>query len=903
MSNSPTMRKTGAAVAVLLLGVGASGAGAAPRTTARKPVKSTAVTAKSAAAALPAGITGLTLEPSAVTLDGSRSLQHLVVTGTTKDGATYDLTEQARLTLANPKLGKLANGILTPVADGTTRLTASLGKLTSAPAEVTVKNTAAPAAIEFVNDLMPILAKGGCNSTACHGSPVGKGGLKLSLFGYEPAEDFKAIAKDADGKRINTKTPEQSLLLQKAVMAVPHAGGMRFKKDSREYKTMLAWLKDGAPGIGEFEARVKQVQVLPEQPWMPQPKATQRLTVMAHMTDGSVQDVTDRALFSSNDDAIADVSDGGTVTAKQPGETAVMIRYLGQVAISRIAVLPSWKLPATKETPTNYIDAAVQAKLQKLRTAQAPLCTDSEFVRRVYLDVCGIAPTAEEAKAFLADTDPAKRSKLIDQLLERPEFVDLWTLKWNDTLRNNPRITRVGAAPFAEWIHEQLAKNRPYNEWVSDIITATGKTSPMQLDINNLPRQLARQLEGANAKQRTRIEDMVKDLNARPANPPANYYVISRDPLDTTSATSQIFLGVRVECSRCHNHPFEKWTQSDFYGLAAFFTGVQSRGNNQSPSVVTINARTNGPRHPKTNEIVEPKTLDDVQVKVEKGEDKRVELAAWMTAPENPYFAKSLVNRMWGHYFGRGIVEPVDDFRITNPASNPALLDALAKDFVEHKFDLKHMHRSILNSRTYQESSIPNQYNRHDTSNFARYYPKRLMAEQLFDSISQATSVYLNSGGGGRRRLRGKAARYGLQAPAGIARVMQMPTAVTGFRGGANAGVMQFLDTFGKPRREVVCDCERSYDGNVGQALALINGDEINDKIAASDGRVQQLVTSGVPEPTLVEELYLAALSRRPTKEELDEAGSLLRSAKSKAEGAEDLMWSLLNSREFLFNH
>lgn len=894
------MRYVGAAAAVLFLGVTASGAVAAPRKpAARQPVRPAATPSKSPA--LPAGITSLTLEPAAVTLDGPRSLQHLVVTGTTKDGATYDLTERVTLSLANPKLGKLSRGVLTPIADGTTRLTARLGNLSSAAVEVTVKNSSAPAATEFVNDVMPILAKGGCNSTACHGSPVGKGGFKLSLFGYEPGEDFKAIAKDQDGKRVNLKAPEQSMLLQKAVMGVPHAGGQRFTKDSREYKTLLAWLKEGAPGIGEFESRVKQVQVLPEQPWMPQPKATQRLAVLAHMSDGTVQDVTDKALFSSNDDAIADVDGSGIVTAKRPGETAVMIRYLGQVAISRIAVLPSWKLPPAKETPANYIDEAVQAKLQKLRTQQAPLCTDEEFVRRVYLDVCGIIPTAEETKAFLADTDPSKRSKLIDQLLERPEFVDLWTLKWNDTLRNNPRLTRVGAAPFAEWIREQLAKNRPYDEWVRDIITATGKTSPMQLDMNNLPRQLARQLEDANPRQRERIEAMVKDLNSRPANPAANYYVISKDPLDTTSATSQIFLGVRVECSRCHNHPFEKWTQSDFYGLAAFFTGVQARGNNTTPSLVTVNYRSAGPRHPKTNEIVEPKTLDDVQVKVEKGEDRRVELAAWMTAPENPYFARSLVNRLWGHYFGRGIVEPVDDFRVTNPASNPALLDALAKDFVTHKFDLKHMHRTILNSRTYQESSVPNQYNKFDTSNFARYYPKRLMAEQLFDSISQATGIYLNSPRG--RRRPGKLARAGIEAPAGISRVMQLPTVVSGYRTGANANVVQFLDTFGKPRREAVCECERSYDGNIGQALALINGDEINDKIAASDGRVQRLVSSGVPDAQLVEELYLAALSRRPSKEELDEAGSLLRSSKSKSEGAEDLMWSLLNSREFLFNH
>ncbi|MGV3719278.1 MAG: DUF1553 domain-containing protein [Actinomycetota bacterium] len=907
MAKSRLIGGTGLSLATLLL-IAGSHAQAAPRkkAPAKKPVARTVAkkpVAKPAAAGI-ADVVSLTLDPAGVSLDGPRDLQHLIVTAITKDGATHDVTGQARLTLANPKLVKVTDGVLSPVADGATKLTATYGKFSTKPVDVKVSNAASAAPVEFVNDVMPIMAKGGCNSTACHGSPVGKGGFKLSLFGYEPGEDYQAIAKSSEGKRIDLKKPEQSLLLAKATMAVPHAGGMRFKKDSSEYKVLLAWLSEGAPAIAEFEARVKQVKVYPESPWMPSPKATQRLTVVAEMSDGSMRDVTEKALYSSSDDAIADVSERGLVTAKRGGETAVMIRYLGQVAVSRVAVLPSWKLPASARLPQhNYIDQLVDDKLKKLRMAPSEVCTDEEFVRRAYLDVCGIVPSPDETRAFLSSTDPSKRSKLIDQLLERPEFVDLWTLKWNDTLRNNPRVTRVGAQPFAAWIRDQVAKNVPYDQFVRDIVTASGKTSPMQLDIDNLPRQLARQLE-ANPGRRRQIEQLVKDLNSREANPPANYYVISRDPLDTTSATSQIFLGVRIECARCHNHPFEKWTQSDFYGLAAFFTGVQARGNNQTPSVVTVNMRRGGPRHPRTNEVVEPKTLDDVQVKVERGEDRRVELAAWMTTPDNPFLAKSLVNRLWGYYFGRGIVEPVDDFRVTNPASNPELLDALAKDFVNQKFDVKSMHRTILNSRTYQQSSRPNQYNREDTSNFARYYPKRLMAEQLFDSISQATGVYLQTGGRGRAQRR--PGRYGVQAPQSASRVMQFPTVVSGApggAGGANREVVQFLDTFGKPRREAVCECERSPDGNIGQALALINGDEVNGKIASPQGRVQQLVRKGVTDSELVEELYLAALSRRPIPAEMDEANSLLRSSSSKAEGAEDLMWSLLNSREFLFNH
>jgi len=900
MVKSRLIGGTGLSLATLLLLAGSHAEAAPRKPTAKKPVARSV--AKPQAAAVP-DVVSLTLEPASVSLDGPRDLQHLIITAITRDGATHDVTGQARLTLANPKLVKATDGVLSPIADGATKLTATYGKHSTKPVDVKVANAASAAPVEFVNDVMPIMAKGGCNSTACHGSPVGKGGFKLSLFGYEPTEDFQAIAKSDEGKRINLKQPEQSLLLTKATMTTPHAGGMRFKKDSSEYKVLLTWLKEGAPAIAEFEARVKQVKVYPESPWMPSPKATQRLTVVAEMSDGSARDVTEKALYSSSDDAIADVSERGLVTAKRGGETAVMIRYLGQVAVSRVAVLPSWKLPASAKLPQhNYVDQLVDSKLKKLRMAPSEVTTDEEFVRRVYLDVLGIVPSVEEARSFLSDTDPSKRSKLIDKLLERPEFVDLWTLKWNDTLRNNPRVTRVGAQPFANWIKEQIAGNVPYDKFVNDIVTASGKTSPMVLDMNNLPPQLARQLQD-NPGRRRQIENLIADLNSREANPPANYYVISRDPLDTTSATSQIFLGVRIECARCHNHPFEKWTQSDFYGLAAFFTGVQSRGNNQTPSVVTVNLRNNGPRHPRTNEVVEPKTLNDVQVKVERGEDRRTELAAWMTTPDNPYLARSLVNRLWGYYFGRGIVEPVDDFRVTNPASNPELLDALAKDFVDHKFDVKSMHRTILNSRVYQQSSRPNQYNREDTSNFARYYPKRLMAEQLFDSISQATGVYLQAAGGRGQRRPG---RYAIDAPASAGRVMQFPTVVSGApggAGGANREVVQFLDTFGKPRRESVCECERSPDGNIGQALALINGDEVNGKIASPQGRVQRLVRTGVPDAQLVEELYLAVLSRRPLQMEMDDASSLLRSSMSKSEGAEDLMWSLLNSREFLFNH
>lgn len=853
----------------------------------------------------------LTLEPGAVTLEGPRAVQHLVATAHLKDGATLDVSESASYQLVNPKLAKVEKGLLHPVTDGQTQLTARVGKLT-ASVPVTVVGAGQPAAVEWVNDVMPVLAKAGCNSTACHGSPVGKGGFKLSLFGYEPEADFQALAKDAEGKRINLKQPEQSLVLQKAAGGTPHAGGVRFKTGSREYQTFLTWLKAGAPGIGEFEARVRSVEVLPANPLLPSPTATQRLAVVATMTDGTRRDVTDKALFSSNDDAIADVNGDGKVQAKRAGETAVMVRYLGQVAVSRVAVLPPWKLDGTPKppAPANYIDEKVQAKLQSLRLVPSEASGDEEFVRRLSLDVRGIIPTPDEVREFLADRSADKRAKLIDRWLDSEEWVDLWTMKWNDTLRNTPRQNRTGAGEYATWIREQIKQNVPYDLFARALVTAEGKNTNQKLDINNLPPQLQRQLE-----RRRNAAQFIERLNAQEGNPAANYFVVTRDPLDVTSATSQIFMGVRIECARCHNHPFEKWTQNDYYGLAAFFTGIRAQGNgNQAPVVVLMNDRAPGPRHPRTNEVVEPKTLDDGEAKIDNGDDKRDVLAQWMTSPKNPWFAKALVNRVWGYYFGKGIVDPVDDFRVTNPASNPELLDALAKDFADHQFDVKRIHRAILNSRTYQASSKPNQWNRQDTTNFARYYPKRMMAEQIYDSISQATSVFLNTPAGrfirpGRLNPRRRAladavaARRGALPNGNVARVMQIPAVVPGQGGRGAGGAVQFLNTFGKPRREAVCECERSSDGNIGQALALLNGDEVNNKIRHPLGRLQELLDSGKPDAAVLEELYLAVLSRRPNNTELDEAASLVRSAKTKQEGLEDVMWGLLNSREFLFVH
>jgi hypothetical protein len=523
-------------------------------------------------------------------------------------------------------------------------------------------------------------------------------------------------------------------------------------------------------------------------------------------------------------------------------------------------------------------------------------------VRRAYLDTTGMIPTPEETRAFLGNQNPQKRPQLIESLLARPEFVDLWTLKWNDLLRNNPRLTRLGVGAYYNWIRDQVANNVPFDQFARGLLTATGRNTDVAMDASTLPPQF---------QNRPGAQQLLQRLQEMPFNGATNYFLVSRDPLDLTSATAQVFMGVRIECARCHNHPFEKWTQNDYYGLAAFFAGLRRVGNgNQTPAAILASLPDDGPRrprrvaggaqirHPKTNQPVEPKFLDDTEVKVEDDGDPRAALADWITSPANPFFARATANRVWAHFMGRGLVDPIDDFRATNPPSNPALLDALAKELVDHRYDLKHLMRVIMNSRVYQLSSHTNAYNKQDTRNFARCYPKRLTAEQLYDSISQATASFTPFGSerrGGGMNLQAQLIRDTLPPDATRAHQIPVPR-VPGEIG-------TFLDTFGRPRREVVCECERSADGSVTQALVLINSDLVNRKIAYPNGRVRRLGNSRLPDMQVVQEFYLAALSRWPTPTEMRDAEELLRSTSSRREGLEDLMWSLLNTREFLFNH
>ena len=823
-------------------------------------------------------IASLSLYPEDIQLVGAGAGQHFVVTASLKDGNTQDVTDIAKIAVGNRKVAKVAGNVVSGLSEGRTQLTITMsGKKVFT--WVTISQLDLEPEISFVNDVMPVLTKSGCNASACHGAPPGKGGLKFSLFGYEPKDDAQTLTEGADGKRVNLDDPKQSLLLQKPTASVPHGGGQRFEVDSAEYKTLLAWLQNGAQGPADIEPTIERLEVYPGEAWLPTPKSTQRLVVTAHFSDGSKRDVTEKSVYVSNEDTVATADETGLVQGEQTGETAVMLRFLGRVAVSRVAVLPDWKQPRYPKLPqNNFIDEIIDVKLKKLRITPSANIDDAAFIRRVYLDVLGLTPPPEDVKKFMADSRKEKRATLIDELLLRPEHADLWAMKWGDTLRNNPRLTRQGLLPYHLWLRQQVADNVPYDQFTRSLLTALGKNAPEN--------------------------DEDTDYN-----PAANYFVVSRNPLDIASATSQIFLGVRMECARCHNHPFEKWTMNDYYGYAAFFGGVQARGRgNQMPRTVVLLNQNVNPRNPRARRLrtrvrnpvtgrpAVPKPLDGDEISPENlNRDVRVNMVDWMTAPENPYFAKNMVNRLWEHYFGRGIVDPVDDFRVTNPASNPELLDALAKEFIDKGFDLRHMHRLMVNSRTYQVSSRPNEYNRNDRGNFARYYPKRLSAEQLFDSISQATGIFLPIGGrGGRRGIAGRYLR-GMKTP--ITRAMQFPAP----RAPGEMG--RFLDIFGKPAREEICSCERSSEGNMAQALALLNSNVVNNKISSQAGRVRKVFEAIDEMDEQIRELFLATLSRPPTPIEVEEASILVRSSEERRKGLEDLMWSLLNTREFMFNH
>lgn len=787
-----------------------------------------------------AALHALTVFPQPITLDGPRDQQQLIVLGEYTDGRQRDLTREALFTTKSAGVVQVHAGVLRPVGDGQTIVTVqAAGKTATVP--VVVRRAKAEIPVDFAREVVPTLTKLGCNQGACHGGQHGKGGFRLSLLGFDPAFDYTQIVQSAEGRRVVVSDPERSILLLKPSLTMEHGGGERFAVNSPPYTVLKRWLEDGAPEPAADPPTVTALDVWPAKRIMV-PGEQQQMIVRATWSDGRTKDVTPLAQYDTLSDAVARVTPGGLVTAQDRGETHIMIRFSGQASVMQVT-LPYHAGPPSDVAKCNFIDDKLSVKWQDLGLSPSPLCTDEEFFRRMHLDAIGTLPAPAEIKAFLADKSPDKRRRAVDRVLERPEFIDFWALKWGDLLRiNRDQLNEKGMWSFYNWIRAALRENKPVDEFVRDIITAEGSTYT----------------EG-----------------------PANFYRTANNAADWAETTSQLFLGVRMQCAKCHHHPFEKWSQDDYYGLAAFFARLGTKRSQEfgifgRETVVYL--RSSGEQsHPRTGGVVKPHPLDGPVM--DDPFDRRRKLAEWVTAPSNPFFARNIVNRVWGYYMGRGLVEPLDDLRATNPPTNPELLDALAHDFVEHHFDLKHLMRTIMNSRGYQLSSLVTAGNREDTSDvyFARYTVKRLTAEQLADAIDFAT--------GTREKYKG--------LPLGT-RAIQLPdTSVRSF----------LLDVFGRPPRQITCECERKVEPNIAQALHLLNGDELSKKLAAPGGRIERLFKNTTPLPAIVEDLYLATVSRLPRPEELSEAEAWIAKAATPKDGVQDLLWVLLNSREFLFNH
>lgn len=806
--------------------------------------------------------TGLVVEPASIDLAGPQSMQQIVVTGKYPDGSVRDLTAFCDIKAEAADIIDLApGGFLLPKQNGATKLIVKAGAQSIA-VPVVVKDFDQPQAVSFRRHVVAAFNVGGCNAGACHGTPSGKGGFKLSLRGYDPPADYLQLTRDVLGRRTDRIDPDASLILQKALAKVPHEGGQRFQPNSIPAHTIRTWLSQGLGDDPADLPALKKIDVLPGSRLLQAPSKWQQIAIMAHYADGSVRDVTRLTVFTSSDDAVAKVGGPtgslphGLVEFGQTGEVAILCRYLDELQAVRLTFLDTKKDFAWSNPPeNNFVDKHVFAKLKMLSILPSDLCTDQEFIRRAFLDLCGVLPKAEEVKAFLTSTDKDKRAKLIDTLLDRPEYADYWTLKWSDVLRSNRKTIQVkGVHVYQTWLRGHIAANTPFNEITKELITASGSTF---------------------------------------ANPPANFYRIARDPQNLAETTAQLFFGIRMQCAKCHNHPFERWTQDDYYSMAAFFARVK-----QKPDALEIGAdkkaaaeviyldRAGEVVQPRTNKTMPPKFLGGAVAPASK--DRREALADWLTAGNNPFLAKSVVNRIWFHLNGRGIVDPVDDFRDSNPSANDELLEALGKEFIDKKFDVKHVIRTIMNSRTYQLSAQSNDSNREDNKYFSHAVTKQLPAEALLDAICAATEVPEKFAG----------------LPAGT-RAVQLPD-------GENNHV--FLKTFGQPGRELACECEREGDSNLAQALQLINGPTINDKMRAPGNRIGRLLGKKAQDLEILEDLYLATLSRTPlegeVKASLDhlnkgiERGTTPQEKEANRRKAwEDVQWALLNSKEFLFRH
>ncbi len=794
------------------------------------------------------------LLPEKIVLHGPHDRQRVVLAILEQGKIVGQCTDRVQFQIQPASVARIdADGVVWPRENGQAMLTVQVQDGTTLQVPISVGNMESSEP-SFRREVLPMLTRAGCNSGACHGALAGKGGLKLSLRGYDPDADYYVLTRQALGRRLDLVQPHRSLLLLKPTMTVNHGGGLRIDPDSPAYRLLADWIASAAPGPKSEEAKLVRIEVLPPIVIL-KPGDKFQLLVRATYSDGRQRDVTHWAKFSSAEEGVALVNDDGLVQVRGYGEAGIAVWFSDLVAVSEVLVPFANRLPPdtfARAERRNFVDDLVLKKLEALRIPPSPLCSDAEFLRRVYLDTIGLLPTPEELQQFLADPSPDKRARWIDRLLDRPEFVDYWAYKWSDLLLISSRkLPQPAVWAFYQYVRQSVADNKPWDQFAREILTARG---------SNL------------------------------SNGAANYFVMHRDIAELTEKTTVIFLGLSLTCARCHNHPIEKWTQDQYWALANLFSRVAQKNGDRPGEVIVYDLPSGDVPHLRRGLPMPPAPPDGPALDLSDPRNRREYFAAWLTSPDNPYFARALVNRVWRHFLGRGLVEPEDDLRLTNPPTNPELLDALTRDFVQHRFDVKHLIRTILNSATYQRSSRTVPENEADDRFYSHYLVRRLPAEVVLDIYSQVTEVPTVF------------SQIKVGTTGGVAGTDQFPLGTRALQLPDSLVVSGFLDSFGRPDRSQPCSCERMSDASMSQALHLNNGQTLNEKLRAKNGRIEKWVEEKVPLDEALRRLYRLALCREPTQKEQQQMLAALKEAQLR-DALEDLFWAVLTSPEFLFNH
>jgi hypothetical protein len=809
-----------------------------------------ATLAAAASAAEPAR--DLIILPPQTVLTGPHATQQLVVESVVNGQPAGDVTAGARFSTSDGQIATVSpTGIVTPVGDGQATIRAEVdGRVVDTRVEIKSANGAE--SWSFRHDVQTVLTKSGCNMGACHGAQAGKKGFKLALRGYDHQMDYNTLTRQSKGRRVSLADPARSLILLKATGEIPHGGGTRFDDDSLEYRILSEWISEGAPPPRDDDPAVVGLEIFPKQVTLDVGQ-TQQILVRAVYSDGRQRDVTRWAKYTSTEVGVAAVDDIGKVTVTGRGESAITVWFASNVTVATISVPYEKQVPPdifAASSRANFIDEIVLDKLRRLNIPPSGMATDSEFLRRAFLDTLGVLPTVDETREFLADASPDKRARLIDRLLERPEYVDYWSYKWSDLLLVSTKKLKGPAVwAFSNWVRRAVETNLPWDQFAREIVTASGST------IDN----------GA-----------------------ANYFVLHKDAKLLNEATTLTFLGLSIGCAQCHDHPLERWTLDDYYGMANLFARVRSKDGAIEGESIVFPVSTGDIKHPTRLVTPVPRPLDGEALAPNDARDRREHLARWLTAPENPYFARALANRVWANYLGRGLVEMVDDLRATNPSSNEVLLTALADEFSKHKYDVKHLIRTVMNSAAYQRSPQTTAGNGADDRFYSHFLVQRLSAEVMLDALSQVTGVPTEFP----------------EYPKGL-RALQLPD---------NNVVSYFLSAFGRPAREFTCECERSAEPSVTQTLHLANGKTLNEKLKAPDNVIKRWIDQQLPDAEVVNRIYLSALSRYPSTGERERlAAALTEAAHDAADDAakisarrevmEDILWAVLTSKEFLFVH